>query len=135
MTEKFTPEEELAYECGYKNCCHNNNIPYVQVKRTWNNMMRFEVELCDKTLNTVGIEVIAKDIASRVISEYEKFKKNGNPDNLSQQLAECKYFDGINYKFSDYCNNTKRRTNNDGICDWELHQHDCPDFISKIEKY
>lgn len=51
-----------------------------------------------------------------------------------QTPSECKYFDGLNFRFSDYCNNAKRARKNDGICDFGACRHLCPDYEPKKKK-
>lgn len=78
MTMTPTENERSSYECGYRDCCHENGLPYVRVERTWNNFVRFSIEYSDKTLQSMPsqfIDAMVQDIARRVANEYDKFKQ------------------------------------------------------------
>ncbi len=61
-------------------------------------------------------------------------ENNQTPTDRPQNPKECRYFDGLNFRFSDYCKNAKRKRKNDGICDWGACRHLCPDYEPKEKK-
>lgn len=91
MKAEIKPQEELAYDAGYRACCHNNGIPCVEVRRSWKDMIRFQIEVSDKTMEAVGIDIIANDIAHRFVEEYKKLRAMENQTDRPQRPAECRH--------------------------------------------
>ena len=45
-----TQDERIAYECGYRHCCQDNDIPYVGIRKplAYKSILTFHIEITDK---------------------------------------------------------------------------------------
>lgn len=79
--QRPTEDERIAYECGYRNCCLDNNIPYVKPERGWQRILAFRIEISDREaayLFPDHADELARYITEKLQKAYEKFKR-GEP--------------------------------------------------------
>lgn len=80
-----TEDERIDYELGYQQCCHDNGIPYVGIKKplAFNKILAFHIEISDKMAKYLfpdHTDELAQYITNKLKEGYEKFKR-GEPLN------------------------------------------------------
>lgn len=81
--QRPTEDERIAYECGYRHCCRDNDIPYVGIRKPLadKNILAFHIEISDKEAEYLfpdRADELAKCITKKLEKGYEKFKR-GEP--------------------------------------------------------
>ncbi len=81
--QRPTEDERIAYECGYRQCCRDNGIPYVGIRKSFNtrSILAFQIEITDKEAEYLfpdRADELAKYITRKLEEGYEKFKR-GEP--------------------------------------------------------
>lgn len=85
MENNQTPTEDgrIAYELGYRQCCRDNDIPFVGIRKPFNtrSILAFQIEITDKEAEYLfpdRADELAKYITKKLEEGYEKFKR-GEP--------------------------------------------------------
>lgn len=81
--QRPTEDERIAYELGYRQCCRDNDIPYVGIRKQFNtrSILAFQIEITDKEAEYLfpdRADELAKYITRKLEEGYEKFKR-GEP--------------------------------------------------------
>lgn len=76
-------DERIAHELGYQQCCRDNGIPYVGIRKplSFNKILAFHIEISDKMAEYLfpdRADELAKHITDKLKEGYEKFKR-GEP--------------------------------------------------------
>lgn len=78
-----TEDERIAYQQGYRDCCHDNGILYMGIEksRIYNQVIAFRIEITDKEAEYLfpGHEdELAQHITQKLKEGYKKFKREGS---------------------------------------------------------
>lgn len=81
--QRPTEDELIAYELGYRQCCRDNDIPYLGIRNPFNtrSIIAFHIEITDKEAEYLfpnHTDELAKYITKKLEEVYEKFKR-GEP--------------------------------------------------------
>lgn len=81
--QRPTEDERIAYECGYRRCCQDHDIPYIETRRplAYKRIIAFNIEITERDADYIfpdRADELAKYITNKLKDGYEKFKR-GEP--------------------------------------------------------